>query len=38
VALNAKVGDEAPAPGMVTDASSELGQLVSFPTGTSEYW
>lgn len=26
------------APGIVTDADSELGQLVSLPTGTSENW
>ena len=25
-------------PGMVTAADSEVGQLVSEPTGTSEYW
>jgi hypothetical protein len=25
-------------PGMVTEADSEVGQLVSEPTGTSEYW
>ena len=26
------------APGIVTEADSELGQLVSLPTGTSENW
>ncbi len=25
-------------PGMVTEAASDVGQLVSEPTGTSEYW
>ena len=25
-------------PGIVTEADSEVGQLVSEPTGTSEYW
>jgi hypothetical protein len=33
-----KFGDAAVAPGTVTDAMAELGQLVSFPVGTSEYW
>jgi hypothetical protein len=30
--------DPAEVPGMVTLALSEAGQLVSLPTGTSEYW
>jgi hypothetical protein len=25
-------------PGMLTEADSDVGQLVSEPTGTSEYW
>jgi hypothetical protein len=32
------VGDAVLAPGMVTEADSEAGQLVSEPAGTSEYW
>ncbi len=32
------VGETALAPGMATEADSEVGQLVSEPTGTSEYW
>jgi hypothetical protein len=35
---NANVGEAVVAPGMVTVAISEVGQLVSEPTGTSEYW
>jgi hypothetical protein len=38
VAEKAKVGEAVVALGMVTDACSELGQFVSLPTGTSEYW
>ena len=34
--LKAKNPDEADAPGMVVVACSEVGQLVSAPTGTSE--
>jgi hypothetical protein len=34
----AKVGEALVAPGMVTLAVSEAGQLVSFPAGTSENW
>ena len=33
-----KVGDAVVAPGIVTLADSEVGQLVSEPTGTSENW
>ncbi len=36
--LSANVGDAVVAPGMVTVAISELGQLVSLPVGTSEIW
>ncbi len=36
--FRANVGDAVVAPGMVTVAISELGQLVSVPTGTSENW
>jgi len=32
------VGDAVLDPGMVTEADSEVGQLVSEPTGTSVYW
>ncbi len=32
------VGEAAVAPGIVTVADSEVGQLVSAPTGTSENW
>jgi hypothetical protein len=32
------VGEAVVAPGMVTLANSEVGQLVSEPTGTSENW
>ncbi len=32
------VGEAVVAPGMVTLADSEVGQLVSEPTGTSENW
>ena len=35
---SANAGDPEVAPGMVTLALSELGQLVSAPTGTSENW
>ena len=31
-------GEAVVAPGMVTDADSDVGQLVCEPTGTSEYW
>ena len=34
----AKVGEGVVAPGKVTVAISDDGQLVSVPTGTSEYW
>lgn len=34
----AKAGDAVVAPGMVAVALSEVGQLVSDPTGTSENW
>jgi hypothetical protein len=33
-----KFGDAAVAPGSVTEDVTEVGQLVSFPVGTSEYW
>lgn len=33
-----KVGEAVVDPGMVTEADSEVAQLVSEPTGTSEYW
>jgi hypothetical protein len=33
-----KDGDAVVDPGMVTEADSEVGQLVSDPVGTSEYW
>ena len=33
-----KVGEGVDEPGMVTVATSDSGQLVSFPTVTSEYW
>ena len=35
---SANEGDGVVAPGMVTVAASELGQLVWAPTGTSENW
>ena len=35
---SANDAEAAVAPGIVTDADSELGQLVSLPTGTSENW
>ncbi len=35
---NWKLGEAVVDPGMVTVAASEVGQLVSEPTGTSEYW
>ena len=35
---NWKLGEAVVDPGMVTVADSEVGQLVSEPTGTSEYW
>ena len=31
-------GEAVDDPGMVTEADSDVGQLVSEPTGTSEYW
>ena len=34
----ANVGEATVAPGIVTEADSEVGQLVSAPTGTSENW
>ena len=34
----AKKPEDATAPGMVVVACSDIGQLVSFPTGTSENW
>ena len=37
-ALKENAGDAVDDPGMVTVAISDAGQLVSFPTGTSEYW
>ena len=37
-AARAKAGDAELAPGIVTLACSDDGQLVSLPTGTSEYW
>ena len=33
-----KRDDDVVAPGSVTPAVSEVGQLVSLPVGTSEYW
>ena len=33
-----KLGEDVVEPGMVTDADSDVGQLVSEPTGTSENW
>jgi len=33
-----KLGDATVEPGMVTDADSDIGQLDSDPTGTSENW
>jgi len=33
-----KVDEAVDDPGIVTDADSDVGQLVSEPTGTSEYW
>ena len=33
-----KFGDAAVAPGTVTSDVTDVGQLVSFPVGTSEYW
>ena len=33
-----KVEEAVEEPGMVTEADSDVGQLVSEPTGTSEYW
>ena len=35
---SANAGEPVVAPGIVTLTLSELGQLVSAPTGTSEYW
>ena len=35
---NWNVGDAVVDPGMVTEADSEVGQLVCAPVGTSEYW
>jgi|HubBroStandDraft_5_1064220.scaffolds.fasta_scaffold1198466_2 hypothetical protein len=32
------VGEGVDEPGIVTVAASDSGQLVAFPTGTSEYW
>jgi hypothetical protein len=34
----ANVAEAVVAPGIVTEAISDPGQLVSLPTGTSEYW
>ena len=35
---NWNVGEAVVEPGIVTEADSEVGQLVSAPTGTSENW
>jgi len=36
--VRGKKADDADPPGMVVVACSDVGQLVSFPVGTSEIW